>query len=141
MGGVKFANKTVTTYATGSGIPTIVSSLTGTRVVQVIQDGDSEDLVYSDPLGTSGSGLYIADPLPEPAANTTTNAAQLALNEGGTPNDFAISPDGNTVYIADGRAYVNSSTQGGGIERWDWNGSGYALAMHCRRLEPTARKI
>ena len=128
VGGVKFANKTVTTYATGSGIPTIVSSLTGTRVVQVIQDGDSEDLVYSDPLGTSGSGLYIADPLPEPAANTTTNAAQLALNEGGTPNDFAISPDGNTVYIADGRAYVNSSTQGGGIERWDWNGSGYAFS-------------
>lgn len=128
VGGVKFANKTVTTYANGNGIPTIISSLTGTRVVQVVETTGSASLIYSDPLGASGSGLYIAEPLPEPAANTTTNAAQLALNEGGTPNDFAISPDGNTIYIADGGVYVDNNTQAGGVERWDWDGSEYEFS-------------
>jgi hypothetical protein len=128
LGGVKFVNKTVTSYANGSGIPTIISSLTGTRVVQVVDTVDGANLVYSDPLGTSGSGLYIAQGLPEPASGATTNASQLALLEGGVPNDFAISPDGNTIYIADSQAYGGSSVQAGGIERWDWDGSGYAFS-------------
>jgi hypothetical protein len=127
-GGVKYANKTVTSYATGSGIPTLTSSLAGSRVIQIINVSGSPQLVFSDPLGISGSGLYIAEGLPEPPANANTNVTQLALSEGGTPNDFAISPDGNTIYIADGRAYVNSSTQAGGIERWDWDGSEYAFS-------------
>lgn len=127
-GGVKYVNKTVTSYATGSGIPTLTSSQIGSRVIQIVNISGTPQLVFSDPLGTLGSGLYIAEGLPEPPASVTTNVTQLALNEGGTPNDFAISPDGNTVYIADGRAYVNSSTQAGGIERWDWNGSGYAFS-------------
>jgi hypothetical protein len=127
-GGVKYVNATVTSYATGSGIPTLTSSATGSRVIQIINISGSPQLVFSDPLGALGSGLYIAEGLPEPPASVTTNVTQLALNEGGTPNDFAISPDGNTVYIADGRPYVNSGTQAGGIERWDWDGSGYAFS-------------
>src|SRR5437879_5481664 len=33
--------------------------------------------------------------------------------------DFAISPDGNTIYVVDRGTFVDTSTQGGGIQRWD----------------------
>lgn len=124
-GGVKYINKTVTSYATGSGVPTITSSLHGPRVIQSLHG----NLIFSDPEASAGSGLYVSSGLPTPAYNTTTNTAQLALNEGGIPNDFAISPDGNTVYIADGRPYVDNNTQAGGVERWDWSDGAGAYAF------------
>jgi DNA-binding beta-propeller fold protein YncE len=32
------------------------------------------------------------------------------LNEGGQPNDFAVSPDGRTIYIADSAVFTNATT-------------------------------
>ncbi|HVU08966.1 MAG TPA: immunoglobulin domain-containing protein [Verrucomicrobiae bacterium] len=125
-GGVKYVNKTVATYANGSSIPTIASSLHGPQVVQAING----NLVFSDPQASAGSGLYATtNGLSQlPPSTGAANIAQLVLNEGGIPNDFAASPDENTIYIADGRAYVDNNTQAGGIERWDWDGSEYAFS-------------
>jgi len=116
-GGVKYVNKNGS-YPNGGGIPTIGSSLHGPRVVQEIHG----NLIFSDPEASTGSGLYVAQGLKAlPNSTSATNIAQLALSTGGTPNDFAISPDGNTVYIADGGTYVDNNTQAGGVQRWDWS--------------------
>ena len=51
--------------------------------------------------------------------STAATALLFPLSNTADPNDFAISPDGNTVYIADDNT-VNGNA-GGGIERWDFN--------------------
>ena len=125
-GGVKYVNSQNTVYNGGSGIPIIsTSSATGTSVVEIF----GTNLIYSDAAGSSGSGLYICSGTPELAPSGSTTAA-LLLNEGGQPNDFAISPDGRTIYIADGGTFINAATQGGGIQRWDTNsiGAGYSFS-------------
>ena len=124
VGSVKYANKTVASYAGGSGVPTISSSLTGSHVVQIANG----NLIFSDAGATGGHGLYVFAGIPEPAAGATTNSL-LALNEGGQPNDFAISPDGNTIYIADSQAFAGSTAAAGGIQRWDYSdGVGYVYS-------------
>jgi sugar lactone lactonase YvrE len=55
-------------------------------------------------------GLFHFNGLP----NSATLPSQLAATS--NPNDFALSPDGNTLYMADGSNLV---TAGGGIQRWD----------------------
>ena len=116
-GSVKCLNSQNTGYANGRGNPYIsTSSLTGTHAVQIV----GTNVVYSDALANNGPGLYICNGEPQPPANTSTTAT-LFLYEGGQPNDFAFSPDGRTIYIAAGAIFVNSATQGGGIQRWDTN--------------------
>ena len=130
-GGVKYANITVASYAGGSGVPTISSSITGPRVVQIANG----NLIFSDAAATGGHGLYVFAGIPTPIAGATTNS-QLALNEGGVPNDFAISPDGNTIYIADGQPYTSGTAQAGGLQRWDYvNDVGYVFSY---ALAPSA---
>jgi hypothetical protein len=114
-GGIKYVNKTVTSYALGAGIPTITSSIANTRVVQII----GTNLVFSDWLGASGSGLYACSGTPTPAANAPNTASALILLEGGHPIDFAASPDLQTVYIADDQVFGGTNVQSGGIQRWD----------------------
>jgi hypothetical protein len=119
-GGIKCMDTQDTAYRDGSGIPAIsTSSLTGTHAVQIF----GTNLVYSDVFGTSGSGLYLCSGTPEPASFGSATAT-LLLNEGGHPNDFAISPDGQTIYIADSGVFTQSTLKGGGIQRWDTNSSG-----------------
>ena len=126
VGGVKAVSATNTAYATGSGIPTISSSTMGSRVVQIANG----NLVFSDAAATGGHGLWAANGLPQPPAGAAgSTATSLVLNEGGLPNDFAISPDGQTVYIADGLPYGGSTVQAGGIERWDYSTSSSSYAF------------
>jgi hypothetical protein len=113
--GVKYVNADVASYATGSGIPTITSSATGTEVVQVING----NLVFSDATVAAG-GLYITAGIPEPLPANNDASSQL-LSETSYPIDFAFSPDLNTVYIADGAGFGGTNAQAGGIERWDTN--------------------
>lgn len=125
-GGLKYLNTQITSYKNGKGIPDIsTSSLRGTHMVQII----GTNLVYSDALNPNGSGLYFCSGTPEPPANGSASAA-LLLNEGGLPNDFAISPDGQTIYIADSGVFSGSDVPGGGIQRWDTNSpsGGYAFS-------------
>ena len=127
-GGLKYVNKaTGSSYANGSGVPALTSSGAGTRVVQIFNN----NIVFSDQAGASGSGIYVALGLPEPVPDNNV----FLINEGGQPNDFAISPDGKTVYIADSQGFGGTNAQSGGIQRWDTNtaSSGYSFsyALPC----------
>ncbi|HWF18708.1 MAG TPA: immunoglobulin domain-containing protein, partial [Verrucomicrobiae bacterium] len=92
VGGAKFVN-----ISYGSGIPTIASSLADARLIQIV----GGNVIFSDVSGASGAGLYACAGTPEPVIGAGTTPSTLILNEGGVPNDFAFSPDGQTVYIAD----------------------------------------
>lgn len=131
--GVKYINTTVGSIATGSGIPVISSSDAGPRVVQIVNG----NLVFSDPANGGGPGLYICAGTPEPQPSGNAGANQL-INEGGTPMDFAFSPDLNTVYIADAAAFGGSGAQAGGIQRWDTNAvnGGYSFS-YSLPVDPT----
>jgi hypothetical protein len=48
----------------------------------------------------------------------------LSAGASSDPNDFAFSPDGATVYVADGNGVQN----GGGIQRWDFVGTSWLLS-------------
>jgi hypothetical protein len=133
-GGIKCLNLQNAGYANGQNIPYVsTSSLTGTHAVQIF----GTNLVYSDALATNGSGLYICAGTPILPANHFTTAT-LLVNQGGQPNDFAISPDGRTIYIADTRPHTNSFSRGGGIQRWDTNSTtgGYSFG-YCLPVDGT----
>jgi hypothetical protein len=111
--GVKFFNTLDSSYANGVAVPQIVSSGLGTRIVQVI----GGHVFFSDALAGQ-SGIYVVNGgTPILTANGTANST-LLLNQGGSPVDFAVSPDNRTAYISDDRAF-NGSQTGGGIQRWD----------------------
>ena len=100
-------------YANGQGIPALGGGPAGTHVAGIFQGA----VVFSDAEGNlTQTGINSFGGLPTGTASTT-----LLFPAGTTanPTDFAISPDGNTVYIADDRA-VNGNS-GGGIQRWDFD--------------------
>jgi hypothetical protein len=100
-GGVKFINSTTTSYAGGSGIPTVNSSGTGVRITEIVPANlttAETSMIYDDWLGASGSGLYTANGLPQPAPSANAPSSLFfATGSGSQPNDFAFSPDGLTV--------------------------------------------
>jgi len=57
----------------------------------------------------------------------STPTLNIDVGPTASPNDFSISPDVTTVYIADDENF-SSSAGYGGIERWDYNGSTYSLS-------------
>jgi hypothetical protein len=61
-------------------------------------------------------------------SGSPSSTAVLGVATGTTsdPNDFAFSPDGLTVYIADDDNFTTASGVGG-IERWDYTGSAWAF--------------
>jgi hypothetical protein len=111
--GIKYCNIN-NEPANGLGIAAVAGSESGTRVAQIIQG----NVVFSDTNTTAAStiGIYACLGLPKTGASTN-----LLINEGNSPMDFAISPDLKTVYIADNGAFSGTSTQAGGIQRWDTN--------------------
>jgi len=130
--GVKFVNSTVASYASGNGVPVVTSSATGSRVVQIV----GGNLVFSDTAGGGGAGLYICNGTPEPLASGTAASAVL-LTEGSAPMDFAFSPDGATVYIADSAGFQGTNSETGGIERWDTNSGGGYTFSYTLPVDPT----
>lgn len=114
-GGIKFVNTNTTSYATGNGLPTLNSSGPNPKVVEY-QDGN---VFFSDQNGAN-IGIFASIPAATPAASGN-GAASVFVNQGagGRPNDFAISPDTNTIYIADDRVFSATNAVAGGIERWD----------------------
>lgn len=102
--------------ANGQGIPAVGGGDPGTRVVQVYQG----TLVFSDSEdNTSQTGVNMFDDLP---MGTASSSLLFPTGASSDPNDFAISPDGNTVYIAD-----DSPSDSYGIQRWDFNQVDWSL--------------
>ncbi len=100
-------------YANGQGIPALGGGLSGTHVAGIFQGS----VVFSDAESNlTQTGVNSFDGLPTGTASTTL---LFPVGISADPTDFAISPDGNTVYIADDRT-VNGDS-GGGIQRWDFD--------------------
>ena len=111
-------------YANGQGIPALGGGPAGTRVAGIFQGS----VVFSDSEGNlTQTGLNFFDGLPTGTASTTL---LFPAGTAADPTDFAISPDGNTVYIADDRA-VNGNA-GGGIQRWDFDQVQWTPELHAR---------
>ena len=87
------------------------------RVVNLLNN----NLAYSTGSGTTTRGIYAFGGAP-----VTSGTATFLIPTGSTssPYDFAMSADASVVYVADD----SSSANGGGIQKWTWNGSAYALA-------------
>ncbi|HZM01445.1 MAG TPA: immunoglobulin domain-containing protein, partial [Candidatus Saccharimonadales bacterium] len=130
-GAIKYVQVGVASYATGNGVPALFGSASGTKVVGFGNIGGTTNLAYTDVAGIGLNGLFTSAGAP-----TATQPTNITVNVGtGSPNDFAISPDGNTIYIADDDAYT-TSTGNGGIERWDTNSTsgGFTLSYSLRPI-------
>jgi hypothetical protein len=114
--------KTVTSANSASGIPNSAAG-TDPRVLNIF----GGNLWVSSGNNNAGQtqGLYQFNGLPSGSPSTT---ATLGVSTGATsdPNDFAFSPDGLTVYIADDDNFTGSPGVGG-VERWDSNGSAWVF--------------
>ena len=85
------------------------------RVIKVYNN----DLFYS--TGSGVQGIYRISGTP-----TSSNAAPVSIltgltGQGTSPYDFALSPDGNTMYVAD---------DGVGVQKFTFNGSAWSLAYN-----------
>jgi len=81
-------------------------------------------------------GLYHFDGKPHPGDTFTQDIAYDAAANGGPGGcDFAVSPDGNTIYVADGRNWNSTVAKStGGIQKWE-NIGGFG-ATPTRVLKP-----
>ena len=102
-------------YVHNGGANTAISgSLSTTRIVEISPHGN---LAYTDAsTSASSNGLFSISGLPN--SQITVGAAVIPLPGTASPNDFSISPDVQTVYIADDQSF-SGSTAYGGIQRWD----------------------
>jgi hypothetical protein len=91
---------------------TTVSSGTNARVANIF----NSTLYYSTASGTA-RGIYAYTGTP---TGTVTSSLLIGTGASSSPYDFFI--NGNTAYIAD-----DSGNATGGIQRWDFNGSSWAL--------------
>ncbi len=117
---IKYA--TQATAGSGGGNVALGGSAAGTRVVNIV----SGNVVYSD-TSSSPPGIWAFSGEPTAAAGS----AALITDAAGNPNDFAASPDTTTFPPSTSTVYVgdtSSIANGGGVQRYDWNGSAYALS-------------
>jgi hypothetical protein len=87
------------------------------RVVNLFNN----NLYYSTGSGTTTRGIYAFGGAPATAATATF---LVPTGSASSPYDFAINSDASVIYVADD----SSSANGGGVQKWSWNGSAYALA-------------
>ena len=139
-GTVKFvsASPAGAPYANGGGVPssTGVSGSGGTTIqvvngplpISTIASTNSYVVVAETAAGTA-NGLYAVAGTPEPTAGSIAFTKLFSTGQDSVtalPGDFAFSPDGMTLYVADSRAFTGTSDIGsGGIQRWDSDGSTY----------------
>ena len=100
--------------AAGQAGTAIQTANTNTRVANILNG----NLYYSTGNGTAG--VYGFAGVPTSAATPTV---LVATGAGSSPYDFAVSPGGGTVYVADDRA-----TAAGGVQRWDLVNGTYSLS-------------
>ena len=114
--------KTLTPSQGASGIPENAATA-DPRVVAIF--GGNLWVSCGNDSGSQPQGLYSFSGLPSGSPSST---AILGVSTGAAsdPNDFAFSPDGLTVYIADDDNFSTASGVGG-IERWDYNGSAWVF--------------
>ena len=113
-------------YYNGSSYTQVSTTQTNTRNVEIFNG----NLYYSTGSGTKG--IYqVGTGLPTTSGQTATLIAAAT-----SPYGFSMSPDGNTMYVADDGT-VNGNT-GGGIQKWTKSGSTwtrqYTFAVQTRGI-------
>ncbi|MFZ0827195.1 MAG: CotH kinase family protein [Verrucomicrobiia bacterium] len=99
----------------------------GSSPTNTVQNTVANSVVIQD----LGGNLYFSTSkttpgvwkIPGTPAVPTPTAVFLPTGAGSSPYGFALSPDLNTAYIAD-----DTLTGKGGVQRWDYNGSTWALS-------------
>jgi hypothetical protein len=123
------------TWATGSNTGVVVhpgdtamsTTLTNLRVVGVFNG----NLYYTTQSG-SNRGIYqVGTGLPTATGTTATNVINTGASGGSV--GFAINAAGNVAYIADERP----TGTGGGIQKWTFDGTNWALAGTFNSLSGT----
>jgi hypothetical protein len=97
---------------------TIWSSSTSTRNLNIVNGN-----IYCSETG-AGIGVVEFTDAPESAANATLVINTANTGSGPSPKGFVINTNVGIAYIADNRA----SSSGGGIQRFNWNGSAWVYA-------------
>jgi hypothetical protein len=113
-------------YYNGTSYTQVSTTQTNTRNVEIFNG----NLYYSTGSGTTG--IYqVGSGLPTASGQTATLIAAAT-----SPYGFSISPDGNTLYVADDAAV--SGNTGGGIQKWTKSGSTwtrqYTFAVQARGI-------
>lgn len=110
-------------FAGGNGTGSGIMSYSGGQTNQLSTNNSRVLNVYNNDLyfstGSGTQGIYRIAGTP-----TSSNAAPVAFltgvtGQGTSPYDFALSPDGNTIYVADSTA---------GIQKFTYSGSAWSLA-------------
>ncbi|MEY3084948.1 MAG: hypothetical protein RL037_1128, partial [Bacteroidota bacterium] len=113
-------------YYNGTSYTQVSTTQTNTRNVEIFNG----NLYFS--TGSATAGIYqVGTGLPTASGQTATLIAAAT-----SPYGFSMSPDGNTMYIADDGT-VNLNT-GGGVQKWTKSGSTwtrqYTFAVQARGL-------
>ncbi len=95
---------------------TQVYTTIGNLRVPVLASGS---LYFSTSSGTTTRGVHVVDG-GRPTIPGATATQVLATGGSSSPYDFAVSPDGNLIYVAD--------DAGEGIQRWDLVGGTWTLS-------------
>jgi hypothetical protein len=107
---------------TGSGSGLVYYNGTSSSTIQGVNSrvlgyyGGS--LYYSTSSGTQGIYKYSGLPI---SAMTATAVLTGVAGQGTSPYDFALAPDGNTLYVADNALGVQKFTFDGSIWTFDYN--------------------
>jgi hypothetical protein len=104
-------------YVQGTTDTQVYNTINNLRVPNIF----GGDLYFSTSSGTTTRGIHAFTGLP-----TTSGATATQLFDAGSsssPYDFAVSPSGTLIYLADDRA-----TAAGGIQRWEFDGSVWNLS-------------
>lgn len=110
----------------GTGIPAIGGGNPGTRSVGIF----AGSLAFTDcETNLTQTGINTFDGLP---FQTASSSLMVQTGTSSHPNDFAISPDGNTIYIAD-----DSATGNFGIQRWDFDQVQWSLSYTLGTATPS----
>ena len=113
-------NGTGTAYFGNTTTPGVVqSTLLVNRVMNVVNGS-----IYFGNGSAATAGLHAFSGMPTTASSTSTAILTAGTGTGtASPYDFAFNAGLTLAYISDDRTTAN----GGGIQRWDFNGSSWAL--------------
>ena len=102
--------------ATNLGTTVGGTAVTNTEVNEIFTVNGTQSLYYSTTkaVGSGTIGIYTYGGLPTASPAAATQVLAVAVNGTSTPYAFSISPDGKTVYVADG----DSAAGGGGILKY-----------------------
>lgn len=103
-------------YVVGTTDTQVYNAINNLRVPNIF----GGDLYFSTASGTGTRGIHKFSGLPTASGATATQV--LSTGSDSSPYDFAVSPTGTRIYVADDR------TGGvGGIQRWDYDGNAWSL--------------